>query len=409
MSSHNLFYYPYGSFYDRQAPLLKVVALYFDKLYLLDPEKASSAGIGVGEAAADVQLLEQHGILERVAPEEVLLTHEAALADAIRADLADPAFLQLCEASGRASSWTLALAKVPKAIRDDPSHQEYGARKPRDQAMQRLMGELPRRLVQDGAGYSEVYAEVTQHLSAEQFVYTENRPGLREVVEYRYADYPLPLGESIMLNHALFGSLLHSGATPLTDDPFHSQVLQLKLQRARQNPEVRQILADRATKQNLLAISALSDAQLDLPMISPQVKLEDILEHRQRHASELQQVRDRLGWLARRIREAPYSKEFEAELEHTTIPDIAKDLEEARKARDAWLKSKRGRLALSAAGIAIGAAATIAGLVLSPTPLLPVGLGLISSAGIPSLELALDWKEGKQAAKENGLHYLLKV
>jgi hypothetical protein len=301
------------------------------------------------------------------------------------------------------------LAKVPKAIRDDPSHQEYGARKPRDQAMQRLMGELPRRLVQDGAGYSEVYAEVTQHLSAEQFVYTENRPGLREVVEYRYADYPLPLGESIMLNHALFGSLLHSGATPLTDDPFHSQVLQLKLQRARQNPEVRQILADRATKQNLLAISALSDAQLDLPMISPQVKLEDILEHRQRHASELQQVRDRLGWLARRIREAPYSKEFEAELEHTTIPDIAKDLEEARKARDAWLKSKRGRLALSAAGIAIGAAATIAGLVLSPTPLLPVGLGLISSAGIPSLELALDWKEGKQAAKENGLHYVLKV
>jgi len=37
MSPHTPFYYPYNSFQDRQAPLLKAAALYFDKLVILDP------------------------------------------------------------------------------------------------------------------------------------------------------------------------------------------------------------------------------------------------------------------------------------------------------------------------------------------------------------------------------------
>jgi hypothetical protein len=37
MTEHNLFYYPYVSFTNAQLQLLKVAALYFDKLYLLDP------------------------------------------------------------------------------------------------------------------------------------------------------------------------------------------------------------------------------------------------------------------------------------------------------------------------------------------------------------------------------------
>lgn len=31
-SGHNLFYYPYASFTNEQVPLLKVAALYFDKV-----------------------------------------------------------------------------------------------------------------------------------------------------------------------------------------------------------------------------------------------------------------------------------------------------------------------------------------------------------------------------------------
>ncbi len=37
MTEHNLFYYPYASFTNSQLPLLKLAALYFDKLVLLDP------------------------------------------------------------------------------------------------------------------------------------------------------------------------------------------------------------------------------------------------------------------------------------------------------------------------------------------------------------------------------------
>ena len=56
----------------------------------------------------------------------------------------------------------------------------------------------------------------------------------------------------------------------------------------------------------------------------------------------MRQARDKLGWMARRIEAEPWSQEFATELEHKTIPDIATELDEARKARDAWLKSRRG-------------------------------------------------------------------
>lgn len=43
MTEHNLFYYPYASFTNAQLPLLKVAALYFDKLVTLDSVGASWA------------------------------------------------------------------------------------------------------------------------------------------------------------------------------------------------------------------------------------------------------------------------------------------------------------------------------------------------------------------------------
>jgi hypothetical protein len=55
----------------------------------------------------------------------------------------------------------------------------------------------------------------------------------------------------------------------------------------------------------------------------------------------------------------------------------------------------------------VAAAATAVSLVLDPTPLFPVGLGLLGSVGIPGLELAFDWKDGRKEATENRLHYLL--
>src|ERR1043166_1058270 len=125
MTEHNLFYYPYASFTDAQLPLLKVAALYFDKLYILDPNKATGGSVGPGDVAQDVALLERAHILTRVSPGEVLGKYERDMAAAIRADLNDPEFIELCEKSGKAKLWTLALAKVPKEIREDVQNREY--------------------------------------------------------------------------------------------------------------------------------------------------------------------------------------------------------------------------------------------------------------------------------------------
>jgi len=140
MTEHSIFYYPYASFKGEQQLLLKAAALYFDKLYILDPEKASWDGIGQSPLSHDLKLLEQENILVRIAPEDVLHKYEKIIAESIRSDLEDPEFLKLCEQSGRAGRWTLALAKVPKDIRDDPAFQ------PLDRSMQHIMGDVAREL-----------------------------------------------------------------------------------------------------------------------------------------------------------------------------------------------------------------------------------------------------------------------
>lgn len=168
----------------------------------------------------------------------------------------------------------------------------------------------------------------------------------------------------------------------------------------------------RQTRTDLLAATALTDPQLELPVLNSELPLEAVLEYRQAHEAELGRARDRLGWIARRIEAEPWSTEFVDELEHKTIPDLEGELSEARKARESWLGSKRGRLALSGAGIAIGAGAAVLSVLAAPmTPiaLAVAGLGLASGTAIPGAEWLLDWRDGKQTAPENGLHYLVRV
>src|SRR5438046_9443133 len=51
MTEHKLFYYPCASFTSSQPALLKVGALYVDKLIILDPVGARWATIGADEVA----------------------------------------------------------------------------------------------------------------------------------------------------------------------------------------------------------------------------------------------------------------------------------------------------------------------------------------------------------------------
>ncbi len=73
MNDHSIFYYLYASFTNAQLPVLKVAALYFDKLVLLDPVGASWDTIGADHYAREaVKLLRDAGILQTVMPANVL-------------------------------------------------------------------------------------------------------------------------------------------------------------------------------------------------------------------------------------------------------------------------------------------------------------------------------------------------
>lgn len=389
---------------------MKAAALYFDKLVILDPVGASWDTIGADHVAREaVGLLKGAGILEIVTPGAVLAKYESPIAEAIRADMGDCEFLELCEAQSRVSGkrrWTLSLAKVPRDVQVD-------------RTMQHLMGDFVRELARDSGQYRERAggnpSEYYEYAESGQ-AYDEYREGYGADVEYRYADFPLALGEAIMVNHALFAGLLHAGATPITDDPFHSRALTLKLRRASQDPGVQKAQANstrsRQLKTDIVAGTALTDPQLNLPALSPGLPLEEVLDYRQRNNDALRQVREKLGWMARRIEAEPWSKEFAAELEHKTIPDIAQALDQARKTRDSWLNSKRGRLALSATGLAVGAVAVALSVLaapLTPVALATAGLSLASGTAIPGVEWLLDWRDGRKTMHENGLHYLLKT
>jgi hypothetical protein len=370
MQQHSVFYYPYASFVEKQSLLLKAAALYFDKLYILDPAKASFAKIGTGDVEQDVRLLEQEKILERVAPEEVLHKYHSAIAAAIERDLNDAGFRTLCAKKGN-NLWTLALAKIPKGLRQNPAFQ------PLDESMKRVL-----------TGYTEVYDE-----------YRESGAG---GVEYRYGDYPFEVGEAIMLNHALVGSLLHMEAIPITDDSVHSEILNYKLLQAQQVPEISAVLANRQVEQRFaqaqLAARALTDLQLGaIPEAMP---MQEILAYRSKHSAELQAVREKLSWMAREVTHQPWTKEYEDEIYHKVMPELNKALEPAHSSWSSWLKPF---------GLVLGGSAVVLGIFSNPLTPLAVGVAALTigkDAGIAGLELYNDWKQGRT---QNGLHYLLRL
>ena len=425
MAEHKLFYYPYASLTNAQLPLLKVAALYFDKLVILDPVGASFDTIGADYFAREaVTLLEKEGILELVAPGAVLAKYEAAVAEAIRRDMADDEFIALCDAQTRATgkqTWTLSLAKTPKDVAADA-------------VMRHVMGDVAREALahsvlsrdpsEEYVQYDETEVAETLDQSARFWearrqasqipVYDEYREGYEGDVEYRYADFPLALGEAIMMNHALFTGILHSDATPIADDAFHSRALAHKLRRATKEPAIQQALLDRARtrqiKAGAFAAAALSDTDLRLPILHPAVPLEEVLEYRQRNPHSLGKARDALGQMARRIQSEPWTKDFEQEIESKTVPDLIADLREAGKERDAWLATPRVKRTLQAGVLVTGGAAVVLQIFAAPITPISLAIGGLSGAAatvLPGIDWLRDWWNGKTGVQENGLHYLL--
>jgi hypothetical protein len=236
--------------------------------------------------------------------------------------------------------------------------------------MRHLMGDFAREVARESGQFREKAGVNPNEYAERGRAFDEYREGYGGNVEYRYADFPLALGEAIMMNHALFTGLLHSGATPITDDAFHSQVLAQKLQRISQEPAIRQAIASRADQRILkagtLAAAALTDTEVNLPILDPAVPMAEVLEYRQKNPDALARVRETLGLMARRIEAEPWSADFANQIETETVPELIGQLADAAKARDAWLGTVTTKNWLKAAGIAVGAASAVLTLVTAP-------------------------------------------
>jgi hypothetical protein len=405
MNTHEILYYPYASFGYEQAPFLRAAALYFDKIYLLDPVKARSTGTGPLQGiGTDINTLEKEGILVRLSPEEVLERYESTIEKGIRTDMQDADFIRICEQFGQADRWTLALAKVPKNIREDVAY------KPKDTAMQRLMGQIPRDVAGQQLYYSETYSEVANRYREVGAYEETSLDTAGRVMEFREADFPLPLGESIMVNHALIGGLLVTGATPVTDDEFHHRVLAYKINRARLSPEVNRLLMDLETsnriKANFLSMRVLQEQKLNLPAVSSAVPIERVLELRHKYSDELDAARRELAWLAQEIREGPWTEDFEQTVYHEYLPKrIRPLLEKCKKARRSWLKTT---------GLMAAAAGATIALMIGGQPLLSLAtasttLAVIGHDLVPLItDLRTQLSKGTKG-KGYGLQYFMRV
>jgi hypothetical protein len=416
--AEELFYYPYVSPRDGQRDLFRLAALYFDKVHLLDPLGAAGGLVGPGAVADEVKLLHEADLLEPIDPGRLLDVHAGIIGAAIEHDLADPDYLELCrQHDERASTVTLALEKPSAELADS------ARTRARDEAVQAFLSDtVPAavqaaraRIGQRGASAANAFSALVERPRlkhdglkpklADEVSFANGRPR-----SYRFADYPLPVGESIMVNHALVASTLQSAATPVTDDPLHAACLRHKLAQAR--GRVADVLAEKARERGFAnaeaSHQALMDVLLKLPSFSPSCPLELVIEYRLGRSDELAEARERLSELARCICDSLWTPELAEHVERTLIPDLSGLLRVARAHRDSWLGAGRPRAWVRASGVGAGAAGTLVGLGMTSSALLPLPVALATlGLGADADALRQAWENDGTSIEESGLSYLV--
>ena len=149
----------------------------------LCPASASWATVGADHVARDaITLLKNACILEIVTPADVLAKYSGPLAEAVRRDMADREFLELCDAQAKATGkqrWTLSLAKVPQQLQTD-------------QAMRHLMGDFAREVAKNSGQFREqagVNPDEYYEYAERGQAFDEYREGYGGNIEYRYAEW----------------------------------------------------------------------------------------------------------------------------------------------------------------------------------------------------------------------------
>lgn len=149
----------------------------------------------------------------------------------------------------------------------------------------------------------------------------------------------------------------------------------------------------------------------NIPILDPQIPLQEVLKHRDKNKNSLAQVRATLGDIAKSIQTKPWSENFWDDIETKTLPALNKQLYDVWKDHGVQIEKQKSGNVLNTSNIAIGAALLTLGLDLSKTiPVIVSTLALtaIKDIAIPAYQAWKDCRDSKNTFK-NGLNYFVEL
>jgi len=344
-------YYPYTSVLSLEG--LKAMALYFEKIYIINPFHAR-IGDSNRPNNAEMSILEDRGVVKYIPPAELLYTYESTIAEAIKEDLADPRFRSICR-SAESKYWVIYESKIPRKLRSTMEKQSMKIHKE---------FHLPKK--------TELHGERSMLL-------------------------PIDLGESIMINHALCATDKFS-LTPITDDNLHHELLTLKL-RASRSKFPKKLLVDygfvKDIKIDLAAFDVLSES---VPMLY-RASMIDILEFRDKNKEALNRFKTEMGRVITDVENNFWDEDFYKRVIDMIDTKVRPSLQDLR---DSVETTKERFARIIKRGAALAPLPIVATLLPGCDPM----LAILASAGALVVEEYLESAKKERRIHKNSMAFL---
>jgi len=378
-------YYPYTTV--QSIDNLMAMVLYFDTIYIINPEKAA---IGDRLIRQEISVLEREKIIRYISPAELLEEYDNLMTQSVINDLGNSDFLNLCHNKALPKVWKIYTEKIPNALADS-TFRKYLVNVPALYESQRFghsLREGPFSHIEERHQAYERMREISEERS--------NR-----YREYRFVELPFEYGESLMINHALCACDKFS-LTPLTDHQVHHDFLKFKFAQMQNTVLLKRILKDygfiKDMKIDLAAIDIISET---VPILE-KASVTDVLEFRDENKDALERFRIEMGRVATKIEGNFWDEDFSQKI-IDTIDDKVKPAIQNVKDSTESIKEKFLRILAKGAKI-------------SPLPIFasvavgcPPEIALAAGAGVLSLDEYLERLRGRRVKRRNGFAYLFEA
>lgn len=382
--SSEVFYYPYTSVQTIEA--LKAMILYFDRIHIMNPMETT---IGTANTVTDALcLLERESIVNYISPSELLSEYDEIITKNMMDDFEDKDFLSLVNTQEHPKTMNIYLAKIPHKLLDS-KYKKY-------------LSDMPRLF--DG-NYHDIYREGPfQYLDPEtfqQFKHQLSPEIVKKYSQYRTAELPFAVGESLMINHALCACDRFS-LTPVTDVAIHHNFLNSKFRRIEQTNLLKKILKDYGYVKDMTIDLAATNIINEMVPALMDAEINDVLEFRDYNKDELQRFKVELGKIITEISINMWDEDF-----YNKIIDIVdgKIKPAIQELKDSTESSKEKILRILKKGASISPLP----LILSAIPGFDPKIGILASAGVIVLEEYLESIKKSSKRQKNWCTYLIEA